>query len=73
MATNQRNEELLVNYLNFFEFVSVLVKHNHATRDEVIDLFEYYLAAFENNQFIMQYISQFGFKNLYKLLNEFNK
>jgi hypothetical protein len=73
MATNQRNEELLVNYLNFFEFVSVLVKNNHVTRDEVIDLFEYYLAAIQKNQFIMQYISQFGFKNLYKLLNEFNK
>jgi hypothetical protein len=73
MATNQKNEELLVNYLNFFEFVSVLVKNNHVTRDEVIDLFEYYLTAIQRNQFIMQYISQFGFKNLYKLLNEFNK
>lgn len=73
MATNQKNEELLVNYLNFFEFVSVLVKNKHVTGDEVIDLFEYYLAAIRKNDFIVQYISQFGFKNLYKLLNEFDK
>lgn len=61
MATNQKNEELFVNYLNFFEFVSVLVKNNHVTNEEVIDLFEYYLTAIRKNGFIMQYISQFGF------------
>lgn len=70
MACNETNEELLVDYLNFFELLATLIKNKYIKKNEVVDLFSYYLNLLKQDAFVMRYIEQFGFKNLNILLNE---
>jgi hypothetical protein len=70
VACNQENEELLVDYLNFFELLATLIKYKHIRRKEAVDLFGYYIDSLQRNAFIKQYATQFYFKNLCTLLNE---
>ena len=69
-ACNEENEELLVDYLNFFELLATLIKNKHIRRSEVLDLFSYYFNLLKTDIFIRRYVEQFGFKNLNALLNE---
>ena len=71
IPTNEENEETLVNYLNFFEFISILIKRGHLRNDEVKDLFGYYLQTLNSQRFIKNYISEFGFENLETLLSRY--
>lgn len=73
MATNKKNEEKFVNYLNFFEFIAILQFRNHIKDDEVKDMFEYFINKLNDVPFITRYINQFGFGNLEKLLLSYNK
>ncbi len=68
MAQNEINEEKLVDFLNFFEFISVLQIKKHVSESEVKDLFGYFITALKKNEFIRKYIQQFGFENLDKIL-----
>ena len=70
VASNKENEELLVDYLNFFELLATLIKNKHIRKNEVFDLFSYYLNLLKKDIFIRRYVEQFSFKNLNALLNE---
>ncbi len=69
-ARNEDNEEKLVDYLNFFEFISVLQLRGHITKEEVNDLFGYYFGIIQSNVFLRKYFKRYGFENLTKMLNE---
>lgn len=70
-AENEENEEELVNFLNFFEFISTLVKNNHLRKDEVNQLFGYYLKAIHKNIFLKSYLAKYDFENLEELLKNY--
>jgi hypothetical protein len=70
MAANKENEEKFVNYLNFFEFISMLQFKKYIKPDEVKDMFDYYIDKLKNDTFIVQYVNQLGFENLEKLLSK---
>jgi len=60
--------ELLVDYLNFFQFIASLWKMGQLDIEEVALLFEYYLNNLANHQFIVDFIATYGFDNLKQLL-----
>jgi hypothetical protein len=60
--------ELLVDYLNFFEFIASLWKLGQLEIEEVALLFEYYLNNLAAHRFIADYIATYGFDNLKDLL-----
>ncbi len=57
-------EEMLVDYLNFFEFIASLHKLGQIRKEEVLMLFRYYLKLIENQVDIRTYIAENGFKRL---------
>ncbi len=71
MCANKENEEKLVNYLNFFELIAVLQLRGHINKEEVNDLFAYFIKSINKNAFIRRYINQFDFENLEKLLRSY--
>jgi hypothetical protein len=40
---NEEHEEKLVDYLNFFELIAILEKKGHIKKEEIKDMFGYYL------------------------------
>lgn len=68
---NEENEEELVDYLNFFEFISTLVKNGHLRKDEVNQMFGYFLKAINKNVFLKGYLIKYDFENLDELLKEY--
>jgi hypothetical protein len=71
IATNEENEEQLVDFLNFFDFISSLQIKGHIKKDEVKDLFGYYLQKLKENKFIAFYIKTYGFENLSTVLDDY--
>lgn len=55
--TEPRN---FTDYLNFFEFVAVLQKSRQLTKDEIEDLFCYYLDCLEHCVAVRKYIAAKG-------------
>ena len=66
-------EEMLVDYLNFFEFIASLHKLGQIRKEEVLMLFRYYLKLIENQGDIRTYIAENGFGNLDGLLKDLKK
>ena len=60
--------ELLVDYLNFFEFIASLWKLGQLDIEEVATLFEYYLTNLSAHDFIVDFLATYGFDNLKSLL-----
>ncbi len=54
-------------YLNFFEFMVYLKKKGAIKREDMIDMFKYYLDCLRRSAPILSYIPKFGFE----MLNEF--
>ena len=61
--------ELFVDYLNFFEFIASLWRLGQLDIEEVAILFEYYLNNLATHEFIVGFISTYGFNNLKDLLD----
>jgi hypothetical protein len=57
-------------YLNFFEFVAVLHKSRQLTREEIEDLFHYYLDCLAKCSAVRAYIAREGYEQLEWLLQE---
>lgn len=55
-------------YLNFFEYVAFLKHRNQLRRDEVEDLFGYYLGCLKRHQSIREYVRNNGYERLDALL-----
>jgi gamma-glutamylcyclotransferase (GGCT)/AIG2-like uncharacterized protein YtfP len=70
VAADQREPlvEELVDYLNFFEFVSSLWKANQLKPEEVKMLFNYYLQPLATLPFLKAFIHEYDFDNLEALL-----
>ena len=68
---NEENEEELVDYLNFFEFISTLVVNGHLRKSEVNQMFGYFLKAINRNGFLKNYLVKYDFENLNELLKEY--
>ncbi len=66
-------EEMLVDYLNFFEFIASLHKLGQIRKEEVLMLFRYYLKLIENQVDIRTYIAENGFENLDRFLRDLKK
>ncbi len=68
---SEETEEELVDYLNFFEFIATLVKNGHLRKDEVNQMFGYFLKAINKNDFLKNYLIKYDFENLDELLKEY--
>lgn len=64
---------MLVDYLNFFEFIASLHKLGQIRKEEVLMLFRYYLKLIENQGDIRTCIAENGFENLDGLLKDLKK
>lgn len=62
--------ELLVDYLNFFEFIGTLWKMKQLSLNEVRMVFEYYIKRVADFDFLMDYIKNEGFENLDVLIKQ---
>jgi hypothetical protein len=60
--------ESLVDYLNFFEYVSSLWKIGQLREDEIRMLFEYYVRDLRKHEFVWQFICGEGFEHLEELV-----
>lgn len=67
MAT-VKNEERLVDYLNFFEQIASLHTMGQISMEEIERLFDYYLKLISVQPLIRAYVKQWGFEDLDKLL-----
>ena len=65
--------EAFVDYLNFFEFIAIQMKYKNIRRDEVLDMFDYYIRRLGDHTFIVDYIKTYGFENLEDLLVSLGK
>ena len=70
--TKPELQEKLVNYLNFFEFISTLNVEKQLSVKQINLVFGYYIHAFSKNDEIMDFIDKSGFQNLTKLINKVN-
>ena len=67
----EKREESFVNYLNFFEFISMLIRQKHINFSESDDMFGYYLKKMNSSQSVKNYIIKYGFENLENILNRY--
>jgi hypothetical protein len=69
---NKINEELMVNYLNFFEFISILNIKRYISDEEVKLMFRHYIKKIGENKYLQEvdYINKYDFENLQKLLSK---
>lgn len=65
--------EALVDYLNFFEFIAIQIKNKNLNRNEVLDMFDYYVRRLRDHDFLVSYIRSNGFENLDALLLKIKK
>ncbi|WP_417250370.1 hypothetical protein [Celeribacter sp.] len=65
--------EAFVDYLNFFEFIAVQLKYGNLKRDEVFDMFEYYINGLNEHEFVLKYLTDYGYENLTDLVAEAKK
>lgn len=65
--------EAFVDYLNFFEFIAIQLKNKNLKRDEILDMFEYYIRRLGGHDFIVAYLKAFGFENLEALVLSLEK
>jgi uncharacterized protein YebE (UPF0316 family) len=73
---NEDNEEKLINYLNFFEFIATLLKRKYIKQQEVEDLFDYYFRKIKADKFIKEnYIEKegYGFEKLRAFFHEYKQ
>ena len=68
---DEANEEELVNYLNFFEFIAMLQISSQLKLDDVNNLFGYYLKSINRNNFLKEYLTKYDFENLIELLKNY--
>jgi hypothetical protein len=68
---NEDHEEELVDYLNFFEFISTLVKNGHLEKGEVNQMFGYFLKTINKDIFLKRYLVKYDFENLVELLKDY--
>jgi len=71
LGTDQRiNEEKFTDFLNFFEFIGVLYDREQIGKDEVFELFDYYLKKIKDDPNCQVWIEKYGFEKLKALLSE---
>lgn len=58
------SHEAFVDYLNFFEFIAVQLKNKNIRRDEVLDMFDYYIRRLGDHAFVVSYMRTYGYENL---------
>lgn len=66
LSDNQTSDdvELLVDYLNFFEFVGSLRELGQLSNEEIDRLFDYYLRQLAEDTVIRQFVATQGFESL---------
>ncbi len=69
-ALRQAHEEKFTDFLNFFEFIGVLYARNHLSREQVCDVFDYYLKKIGADADCREWIDQYGFEKLKALLSQ---
>jgi hypothetical protein len=64
-------EPSFTDYLNFFEFLGYLADTKQIKKNDILDLFQYYLRRLEENPPVVMYIKDptKGFEKLHKLLD----
>lgn len=68
--TDPKEQEKLVDYLNFFEFIATLNKLNQLNINELNLVFGYYIKVIGNDADIVSFLQKHGFKNLYDLTKQ---
>jgi len=66
----EANEEQLVDYLNFFEYIASLHTMGQISREEIERMFDYYLKLISERPVVRAYIKKWGFEDLDRLLRE---
>ncbi|HEX2616747.1 MAG TPA: hypothetical protein VHL57_04345 [Flavobacteriales bacterium] len=68
-ATHQAvSDRELADYLNFFEFIGILEKMGQLTREEIDQLFDYYLRLIKGSPIASAYVQKHGFEQVERLL-----
>lgn len=62
------NEEKFTDFLNFFEFIAVLHARKHLTKEQVFDVFDYYLRKIKEDMVCQKWINEYSFEKLKALL-----
>lgn len=65
-------QEKLVDYLNFFEFISTLNEIGQLNIKEIDLVFGYYINALSNCDEIMDFKKRSGFQNLREIIRQIN-
>lgn len=55
-------------YLNFFEYVAILEHSKQLSRNEIKDVFGYYLECLKKHNIVRKYIRENGYERLNNLL-----
>ena len=66
-------EEELIDYLNFFEFIASLWKLGQLPLREIQMMFQYYLCRIADFDFVMEYVKNEGFEGLEDLIEACKK
>ena len=66
----EANEEQLVDYLNFFEYIASLHTMGQISQEEIERMFDYYLKLMSDRPVVREYIRNWGFEDLDRLLGE---
>jgi len=64
----EANEELLVDYLNFFEYIASLHTMGQISQVEIERMFDYYLKLISDRSVVRAYVADYGFEDLDRLL-----
>lgn len=65
---NETNEEQLVDYLNFFEYIASLHTMGQISQEEIERMFDYYLKLMSERPVVRAYVKEWGFEDLDRLL-----
>lgn len=66
---NEANEEQLVDYLNFFEYIASLHTMGQISQEEIERMFDYYLRLISDRPVVRAYVKNWGFEDLESLLS----
>jgi hypothetical protein len=64
-------QEMLVDYLNFFHFIGAIWKRGQLNEREIKLLFSYYLSVLAKHDFLLDYMRREKFYNLLTMLKKF--